>query len=54
MKSDQTYKTEIIEVIMPSQASSSHIFDSEKYEIINTYDENKNKLVILKEKNDTI
>jgi hypothetical protein len=51
MKEEQSYKEEIITIIMPSQASSSHIFNDEKYEVINTSDENKEKIVLLRIKN---
>lgn len=51
MKQDQTYKTEVVEIILPSNNSSDHIF-SDKYEVIITRDTDGNKLVLLKEKNE--
>lgn len=51
-KINNFFKTEVVEIILPSNTNTNHIFNEDKFEILPTYDADKNKIIILKEKND--
>jgi len=47
---EQSYKEEVITIIMPSNTNSNHIFNENKFDILPTYDSDKNKIIILRNK----